>query len=75
MNLLPDKHISIGSSLLGVGAVILRKLDQPSTISGLWERCKSAQEVATFARFSLAVDLLFAVGAVNVENDLLVRSR
>jgi hypothetical protein len=74
MNLLPDKHVSVGSSLVGVGAVILRKLDQPSTITGLWDRCRPVQEVATFARFSLALDLLFAIGAVNIENDLLVRS-
>jgi hypothetical protein len=75
MNLLPDKHVSVGSSLVGVGAVILRKLDQPSTITGLWDRCRPAQEVATFVRFSLALDLLFAIGAVNIENDLLVRSQ
>jgi len=36
MNLMPDKHVSLGSSILGVGATILRKLDKPSTITGLW---------------------------------------
>ena len=75
MNLLPDKHVSLGSSLLGVGAIILRKLDQPATITGLWERCRTVQEVATFVRFSLALDLLFSIGAVGIENDLLVRNR
>lgn len=75
MNLLPDKHVSLGSSLLGVGATILRKLDQPATITGLWDKCRPSQEVATFARFSLALDLLFAVGAISMENDLLVRAR
>jgi hypothetical protein len=75
VNLLPDKHVSLGSSLLGVGATILRKLDQPSTITGLWDRCRPSQEVATFGRFSLALDLLFAIGAISIENDVLVRSR
>lgn len=75
MNLLPDKHVSLASSLLGVGATILRKLDKPSTITGLWDRCRTADEVATFERFALALDLLFAVGAITVENDILVRSR
>ena len=75
MKLLPDKHVSLGSSILGVGATILRKLDQPSTITGLWDRCRSSQEVATFARFSLALDLLFAISAITIENDVLVRAR
>jgi hypothetical protein len=75
VNLLPDKHVSLSSSLLGVGATILRKLDKPSTISGLWDRCRTSEEIATFARFSAALSLLFAIGAINVENDILVRSR
>ena len=75
MNLLPDKHVSLASSVLGVGATILRKLDKPSTVTGLWDRCRTSDEVATFARFSLALDVLFTIGAINLENDVLVRSR
>lgn len=75
MNLMPDKHVSLGSSLLGVGATILRKLDKPSTITGLWDRCKPSDEIATFERFSSGLCLLFAVGAISLENDVVVRSR
>lgn len=75
MNLMPDKHVSLGSSLLGVGATILRKLDKPSTITGLWDRCRPSEEVATFERFAAGLSLLFAVGAVSIENEVLVRSR
>ena len=75
MNLLPDKHVSVASSLLGVGAAILRRLDQPSSITGLWERCRQSEEIATFSRFALGLDLLFTIGAVQIENEVLVRSR
>lgn len=75
MNLLPDKHLSIGTSLLGVGAAILRRLDRPSTVTGLWERCRQSEDIATFGRFALGLDLLFAIGAIQIDNDVLVKSR
>ncbi len=75
MNMLPDKHVSIGTSLLGVGASILRRLDKPSSVTGLWERCHQSDDIATFTRFTLGLDLLYAIGAVEVENDILVRTR
>ena len=75
MNLLPDKHLSIGTSLLGVGATILRRLDRPSTVTGLWERCRQSEDIVTFGRFALGLDLLFAIGAIQIDNDVLVKSR
>lgn len=75
MNLMPDKHVSLGSSILGVGATILRKLDKPSTITGLWDRCRASDEIATFQRFASGLSFLFAIGAVTIENEVLVRNR
>jgi len=75
MNLLPDKHLSIGTSLLGVGATILRKLDRPSSVTGLWDRCRQSEETANFGRFVQGLDLLFALGAVEIKNDVLVKTR
>jgi hypothetical protein len=75
MNLLPDKHVSLGTSLVGVGAIVLRKLDNPSTITGLWDRCRTLPEIATFARFTLALDFLYAMGAITLKDDVLVRVR
>lgn len=75
MNLLPDKHLSIGTSLLGVGATILRKLDRPSSVTGLWDRCRQSEETANFGRFVQGLDLLFALGAVEIQKDVLVKTR
>jgi hypothetical protein len=75
VNLLPDKHLSIGTSLLGVGAAILGRLDRPSSVSGLWERCRQSEETANFGRFVQGLDLLFALGAIEVDNEVLVKIR
>ena len=69
--ILPTKHISASQSLLGVGATILRHLDQDRTVSGLWELCRGAPEVGTFERFVLALDALYTVGAVDLLDGLL----
>lgn len=68
--ILPTKGVSADRALLTVGAQIIRELDEPSTVSGLWHlvRVKRAQDEnatpLTFDWFVLALDLLFAVGAI-----------
>lgn len=71
--ILPTKHISENEAILGVGATILRHLDSPITVSGLWERTKVESNVGTFERFVLAADLLFIIGAIELREGLLVR--
>lgn len=79
--ILPSKHLSQDRALLTVGAVILRHLSQPLTVSALWEqmpRSAGQQKAASPVRydaFVLALDLLFLVGAVEVHNGLLIRGR
>ena len=69
--ILPTKHISIQRSLLGTGAIVLRNLDGPSTVSRLWERCRVSSSCGTYGRFLLGLDLLFAVGAIEFRDGLL----
>lgn len=71
--ILPTKHISASEAILGVGATLLRHLDGPITVSGLWERAKVESNVGTFERFVLAADLLFVIGAIEFRDGLLVR--
>ena len=71
--ILPTKHISISSSLLGVGAIILVHLYQPRTISSLWNAVSTMPGVATFERFVLTLDLLYIIGAVEIDEGLLRR--
>ena len=72
--ILPGKHISMDYSLLGIGGVLLRNLDQPQTVSSLWERTKQQDGIATFDRFVSALSILYMLGALKLEDGLLVRS-
>ncbi|WP_413172658.1 ABC-three component system middle component 6 [Anabaena azotica] len=71
--ILPTKHISTSHSLLGVGAKILEHLYQERTVSSLWSAVHTMPEVATFERFVLTLDLLYAMGAIEMEMGLLRR--
>lgn len=69
--ILPTKHISPEASLLGVGALVLKALREPQTISDLWEEVGNVPGVGSFPRFVLALDLLYMMGAIDIEAGLL----
>ena len=71
--ILPTKHLPPGKSLLGVGAKLLGFLERPQTESSLWSRVRHLPEIATFERFVLTLDLLYAIGAVDLRDGLLHR--
>ncbi len=72
--ILPTKHISSHEALIGVGATLLRNLDEPRTVSGLWERVRAEPNVGTFERFVLAATFLHTLGTLAFEDGLLVRT-
>ena len=71
--ILPTKHLPQERALLAVGADILRLLGEPKTVSRLWEELKNARasrrtsSALTYDWFVLAIDLLFAVKAIDIE--------
>jgi hypothetical protein len=71
--LLPTKTLSPTRSLLGVGASILRLLDEPKPVSRLWDDFKRRRSALrgsptiTFAWFVLALDMLFVVGLIQFD--------
>ena len=77
--ILPSKHVSQDRALLTVGAVILRHLSHPVTVSALWEQMpRSARDLKApsplrYDAFVLALDLLFLIGALELREGLLVR--
>lgn len=78
--ILPSKHLSQDRALLTVGARILQHLSQPKTISALWEEVPrqnaAGQNTAPPLRydgFVLALDLLFLIGAIDLQDGLLIR--
>lgn len=71
--ILPTKHISERQSVLGAGATVLRHLDTPQTVTGLWERVRHHNETSVYSRYILTLDFLFAIGVINLEDGLVTR--
>jgi hypothetical protein len=73
--ILPTKHLKTEQSLLGVGALLLARLRRSMTVSGLWEAVKAEPSVGSYPRFILALDLLYALDAIELQNGFLMRRR
>lgn len=69
--ILPEKHIKIAESLIGVGAFIINLLSQPQTIEKLWisfEGINNTSELPanhSYDNFFLAVMYLFTIGTID----------
>lgn len=79
--LLPDKHISFAESLIGLGSFILNDLGHAKDIDTLWKSFEKSRGHAfpayhSFDNLVLAVDVLFAIGAIKLQsNGKLARCR
>lgn len=77
----PTKGIAPDRALLAVGAQIVLQLDQPLTVSQTWGRLRDWRRAhehlapLSFGWFVLALDVLFALGALDIREDLLVVRR
>ena len=75
--ILPTKRLHQDRALLAVGAEVLRRLDEPKTVSRLWDgiqkayRGRAASPTLTYDWFILSLDLLFAVNAVRLNHGLI----
>jgi hypothetical protein len=69
--ILPTKHISIERSIINLGSEVLRKMNTEETVSSLWEKSRIIKGMRTFESFTLTLDFLFTVGAVEFKLDRL----
>lgn len=76
--LLPDKHIKLSESLLGLGAFLIGLLRQPQTVDAIWFEYRKARDSGvypahhTFENVVLALDVLFAIKAINLSDNGLI---
>ena len=79
--ILPSKHLSQERALLTVGSRILQHIQEPMTVSALWERLRThkkgtdSRRAFHYDKFVLALDLLFMIGAVSLKGGRLTRSK
>lgn len=77
----PTKGITPDRALLALGAQILQQLDQPVTVSQAWSRLRiwrtehGHRSPISFGWFVLALDVLYAVGVLELRQDVLVVRR
>jgi hypothetical protein len=77
----PTKGIAPDRALLTVGAQIASVIDEPITVSQAWSRLRAWRDAhghkspVPFWWFTLALDVLFALGIVAFDGDLLVLRR
>lgn len=93
--ILPTKHLREDQALIAVGAELLGLLDEPKTVSRLWDELRraraetapapaanrpshpqqpaQARSTVPFDWFILAVDLLYLLGAVELQRGRLRR--
>lgn len=75
--ILPTKHVRPDRALLAVGGDLLVCLREPATVSRLWDdfrlkrgNCGESAPI-NYDWFVLALDLLFMIGAVELDRGLL----
>ncbi|MCK5282468.1 MAG: hypothetical protein KAK00_03595 [Nanoarchaeota archaeon] len=62
--IIPTKHIKIENSLLGIGAELLNRVNQPKTVSTLWDQSKCIKGIKSYELFTLVLDFMFIIGAI-----------
>lgn len=75
--ILPTRNIVPDRALLTVSGEVFQLLAQPATVSGVWDRVRSANasRPIAYSWFLLSVDLLFAIGLVTFDKrGLLIRT-
>ena len=75
--ILPTKRMRPDRALIGVGAEVLVALGQPMTVSRLWDVIRSrrsadaSRPAIDYRWFVLTLDLLYTIGAIDLERDLI----
>ncbi|MCY4259594.1 MAG: hypothetical protein OXC91_04950 [Rhodobacteraceae bacterium] len=78
--ILPTKHIRTERAIIGIGGELLALMDEPMTVSRLWNEVRARRTVATPATpidydwFVLALDFLFLIGVVECQQGLVARA-
>ncbi len=78
--ILPTKRLGVDRALLTVGGEIIRLLNEPKTVSRIWEELKRVRTAQgkrhslSYDWFVLALDLLYAIGAIQLEGGRIVGS-
>lgn len=71
----PNKNIKLSYSIIGAGALILPKLTYPQSVSALWNKLRTYQEITSFEKFILILDFLYMCNLVDFKDGLIMRTK
>ena len=77
--ILPTKHVT-ERALIGIGAEVLGLLKRPMTVSAVWDAVRTSRAAfapsspVAYEWFILALDLLFIMGAIELDQGLVRRA-
>lgn len=72
--LLPDKHIKLAESIIGLSSFILEELREPKSIDDLWIAYQKINNTELFPAYhnfenlTLSIDFLFLIGAIEEDS-------
>jgi len=73
--ILPDKNIKLEYSLLNCGALILKEMSEPQTISLLWDKVKKHEALVNYEKFLITLDYLYMINAITLKDGLILRCK
>lgn len=71
--ILPTKHIRLSNSLIGVSAELLKHINGARTVTSLWNDVPNLTSIRSFEQFTLGLDFLYCLGAIDFKDGLLRR--
>ena len=78
--ILPTKRLGVQRAMLTVGAEILELLTEPKTVSRLWDELgrvmseRSSTRIVNYDWFVLTLDLLYMLGALEMDHGRIRRT-
>lgn len=73
--LLPEKHISLAQSILGLAGIILPFIKKPKSLDDIWsdyEKVNNTKDFPAehdFNNFILAINYLFIIGVLEINSN------
>ena len=79
--ILPTKHISTKRALIGTGATVLKLLQEPMTVSTLWNTFRTdwsgetSEAPISYQWFIHTLEFLYIIGVIDFVNGTIVREK
>lgn len=73
--LLPEKHVRLAESIIGLGVFVLKGLDRPRTVDDLWNEISRACHAGEFPAYHpfdnllLTLDFFFMIGMIEEDGN------